>query len=74
MAKLQEWQLEELFDDLLDQVYEPTNIGGMEYLASTVLKECDPIAYRVGFHDWLDNEDNCEDCDLNPIECTCEAE
>ena len=31
-------------------------IGSLEYLPSKVLSECDPIAYRCGFNDWLDGE------------------
>lgn len=43
----------EAYDDMLDEVYgEP-----MGYPASRILREVDPIAYRVGFHDWLDAED-----------------
>jgi hypothetical protein len=42
----------EAYGDALDEVYgEP-----MGYAASRVLKAVDPIAYRCGFHDWLDVE------------------
>ena len=47
-------ELEELYDDWLDEVYEPYVIGEIEFSASTVLKECDPIAYRVYKSDWVD--------------------
>jgi hypothetical protein len=30
-------------------------IGDSEFYASTVLKECDPIAYRVGANDYADS-------------------
>jgi hypothetical protein len=42
------------YDDMLNEVYPetPFNIE-----ASRILAECDPIAYRCGFHDWLDSED-----------------
>ena len=73
MPKLEEYELENLYKDLIDQTTEAINIWGMEYEASRVLQEVDPIAYRVGFNDWLDTLDNCEDCDLNPIECECEV-
>ena len=72
MAKLQDYELEALYTDFIDQTTEPVTIWGMEYYASTILKECDPIAFRCGFNDWLDSLDNCEDCDLNPIDCKCE--
>jgi hypothetical protein len=70
--KLQEYQLEELYKDDINNSVEIVEIWGMQYEPATVLRECDPIAYRVGFSDWLDAQDDCEDCDLNPIECTCE--
>lgn len=41
------------YDDMLDEVY-PDQIMGLA--ASRILREVDPIAYRVGFHDWLDGE------------------
>ena len=74
MAKLQDYELEELYKNFIDETTEPVKIWGMEYDASRALYELDPIAYRVGFSDWLDSLDNCEDCDLNPSECQCEAE
>ena len=74
MAKQYIWELETRYEEMLDECYPTYNFNGMEYTAGTILKECDPIAFRVGFNDWLDSLDNCEDCDLNPSECTCEAE
>ena len=73
MAKLQEYELEALYDEFINETTELVEIWGMKYEPATVLQECDPIAYRVGFHDWLDGLDNCEDCDLNPIECECDV-
>lgn len=42
------------YEEMLDECYPdtPFNIS-----ASRILRECDPIAYRVGFHDWLDSEE-----------------
>lgn len=40
------------YDDMLDDVHGEF----MGYLASHILREADPIAYRVGFHDWIDGE------------------
>lgn len=74
MAKVSEEKLEELYNDLLDQVYPTIKFGTLEYDASRVLKKIDPIAWRQGFLDWLNGEDNCEDCDNNPLYCTCEEE
>ena len=52
---LTEWEALELYNDSLDECYEPYNLNGMEYMPSTILKECDPIAYRVGFSDYADS-------------------
>ena len=53
-TQLTEDEALELFDEYLDEVQEPVTILGMTYEVSRVLKECDPIAYRVTFHDWID--------------------
>ena len=58
---------------MLDECYGTISVAGMEYDTSRALYELDPIAYRVGFNDWLDSLDNCEDGDKNPSECDCEA-
>jgi hypothetical protein len=41
----------EQFDMMLDELY-PDQIGNI--LASTILKNLDPIAYQCEFNDWLD--------------------
>jgi len=56
METIQEHEAMERFDDMLDEVYEPYNMGGMEYMPSQILKECDPIAYRVSLADYIDAE------------------
>lgn len=42
----------EMYDDMLDEIY-GDSMGS--YPASRVLKAVDPIAYRVGFHDYVDS-------------------
>lgn len=74
MAKLQDYELEELYKDFINDTTETVKIWGMEYDPAYALQELDPIAYRVGYSDWLDGLDDCEDCENNPSECTCEAE
>lgn len=44
------------YDDLIDEVDGDVSVGTLSWAASRVLKEMDPIAYRVGFSDWLDSE------------------
>lgn len=73
MPKLQDYELMEQYDEMLDECYPMVKIGYVELYPSKVLQECDPIAYRVGFSDYLDSLEDCEDCDKNPIECECEA-
>ena len=51
---LEEWEALKLYDDMLDECYPTYNINGMEFFASDILKECDPIAYRVGFSEYAD--------------------
>lgn len=42
---------EEQYDELLNELYGTFKIGYCEYYASDILKELDPIAYRVGLAD-----------------------
>lgn len=46
----------ERYDEMLDETLSVSlpEMGGFD--ASRVLKALDPIAYRCGFHDWLDGE------------------
>ena len=44
-------EFEQGFDDWLDEIGEPCKVGNLEYSQSQVLKNCDPIAYRICFTD-----------------------
>lgn len=46
------------YDDYLDEIY-PDQI--LNIPAGRILREIDPIAYRVGFSDWLDSPEVSED-------------
>lgn len=70
-AKLQDYELEEMFKDFLDQCYEPIRLLGMEYAPSYALYELDPIAYREAYNNWLDTLDHCNECDEHPLDCKC---
>lgn len=71
---LYEYELETRFDDFFNEVYPEVEFGELSYLASSVLREVDPIAYREEFNNWLDSEIQdgnyreyvdspvCEDC------------
>jgi hypothetical protein len=71
MPKMTDYELEDLYKEMLDECYPPVKVAGMEYETSRALYELDPIAYRVGFNDWLDSLDPCEGCENNPIDCEC---
>jgi len=46
------------FDAMLDEFYSFDSVGGpfAHMRPSSVLKECDPTAYRCGVNDWADGE------------------
>ncbi len=52
---IQEWELEQRFEAMLDDCYPMVQIGDMEFEPSRVLKEVDPIAFRVGMFDYADS-------------------
>jgi hypothetical protein len=45
---------EERYDEFLDEVYGEVQIGTLTFYPSDILKNCDPIAYRVGLSDYED--------------------
>jgi hypothetical protein len=49
-----ELELEEMWDEMLDEGQEPIKIGNLSYMPSQVLKAVDPIAYRIGKYDYAD--------------------
>lgn len=44
-------ELTEMYDEMLDDAYD----GVFNLTPSTILSECDPIAYRVGLYDFYDS-------------------
>jgi hypothetical protein len=61
-TKMTQQELNDSFDETLDEVTELVKIGNLTYTPSEVLKKVDPIAYRVSVDehaDWLleDNPD-----------------
>lgn len=51
-----DYELHQRYDEMLDEVYGDAEIAGMQYTTSTALQQVDPIAYRVGFSDYVDSE------------------
>jgi len=56
-------RVEEMFDEMLDDCHEPIKIGYGTFYASQILKECDPIAYRIGLSEFEDTLEEDEDED-----------
>jgi len=52
---------EEQYDEFLDEIYPPVNIGTLTFYASDILKNCDPIAYRIGMSEYEDFQEEEED-------------
>lgn len=47
---------EELYRELLDEIYEPVKFGNLEYSPSHVLELVDQVAFSMGCDDNADNE------------------
>ena len=52
--KLTEYDCEEMYNEMLDESYGVVWVAGMNYSTSRVLKDTDPIAWRVGLSDYID--------------------
>ena len=53
MMKVTEERAYEMYNEMLDE-QGTIKIGNLEYNPSYILKKVDPVAYRVGFNDFLD--------------------
>lgn len=53
--EVSEYELQSMYDDMLDGVSETIQVFGLTYDPSHVLKELDPVAYRNGFNDYIDS-------------------
>ena len=70
MAKLQDYEIEEQFKEMLDGCYGVVTILGMEYGTAYALRECDPIAYRVALSDYEGTQE-CSECSCVLVDCEC---
>lgn len=53
---------DESYDEWLDEISEPYELGYSTFYPSDVLKNCDPTAYRCGFSDYQESmRDSIED-------------
>lgn len=57
LKKMTQEQQLDLYDEFLDEAYQPYNIGYLEWTASHIMKELDPTAYRIGFQEWVDDQE-----------------
>jgi hypothetical protein len=48
---------EEMFDEWLDDVYPTYQIAGITLYPSQILKNCDPIAYRIAQSEMEDDDE-----------------
>jgi hypothetical protein len=58
MFPYSEMTIEDRFDEMLDECYPVFKIGEMTFYPSQILKECDPIAYRIGVSEYEDIEED----------------
>jgi len=72
-------ELEDAYKDMLDDCQDTElRVGNITFYASVVLRQCDPIAYRCGFNDYVDmlitDGLYCETCEeLGDDCCVCES-
>lgn len=46
--------IEELFDEMLNESYGTVQIGDLTFDPAYVLKMCDPMAYQIGLNEYRD--------------------
>jgi hypothetical protein len=49
---------EEMFDEMLNDVYPEYSFGWVKFTPSQILKDCDPIAYRIALAEFEEDEEN----------------
>ena len=52
--KFTQEELEEQFDEMLDESYPVFKIGSQEFYASQILHNCDPISYEISVKEYAD--------------------
>ncbi len=56
MTVYTEHDLDNMYEDYLDECYGDVLVTGYKFPTSQALRKLDPVAYRCGFVDWLDCE------------------
>lgn len=49
------YEFEQMYDEMLDEVYGTVEVAGVMYDTSVVWKNADPIAYGVGMGDYANH-------------------
>lgn len=49
-------EIEERYEEMLNDIYDTVNVCGYNYSAGSALKELDPTAFRCGCSDWSAEE------------------
>lgn len=49
-------ELEDMYEEELNDCYEPVSICGYTYDQGSALRKLDPIAFRCGVSEWVDEE------------------
>jgi hypothetical protein len=62
---LSDRELTDMYHEMLEEIYGEVKVCGYEFSAADVLKEMDPVAYKVGLNDWLDSE--CSDGTIKEV-------
>ena len=52
--KYTEEELEQMFDEMLDETGEPMILGSLRFYPSQVLYNCDPLAYQISLDEYVD--------------------
>lgn len=50
-----EQELKEQYREMLDECCEEYKIGNLTFQPSDILESCDPVAFRIGFHEYIDS-------------------
>ncbi|MOA47490.1 hypothetical protein D3C78_1701280 [compost metagenome] len=57
---ISEYYSEAEFEELAEEQYGTVEVMGYSYSQISILKECDPIAFREEYNNWLNSLDNDE--------------
>lgn len=63
MTRMYEHEAEDMYEEFLNESYEPVTICGYTYDAGRALRKLDPPAFTEGYLAWLDAEDITTDDD-----------